>query len=113
MPKPYLVLGEWNAVCDNCGFRFKSTQLRKDWKNLMVCQSCYEPKHPQLMIKVPRDDPSVPWARPDPTPQFINQCFLWTSSGYADMGAADCMQADNNQYTYAELVAMRNAHNGV
>lgn len=113
MPQNRLVLGDWNAICDCCGFKFKASELRKDWRGLMVCAQDYEPKHPQLMIRIPKDDPSVPWARPQGIPEFIEACFPWTSSGYADMGSADCMRADNNEYTYAELLIMRAEHGGV
>lgn len=107
MPLNYLRWGDWNAICDCCGFKFKASQLRKDWRGLMVCDKDYEPKHPQLMIRVPQDDPSVPWARPQSLEQFVGACYPWTSSGYADMGSADCMQADNNAISYAELLIMR------
>lgn len=114
MPRNRLVLGDWNAICDNCGFKFKASQLRKDWKNLEVCAACYEPKHPQLMIKVPRDDPAVPWSRPEGEPQFVFRCFPWTHSAYADLAGADCAMADNTEYTYAALVEMKNRYeNGV
>ena len=36
------------AICDRCGFRYKYTQLRKEWTGFFVCSECYEPKEPQL-----------------------------------------------------------------
>ena len=36
------------AICDRCGFRYKSTKLRKEWTAFRGCSECYEPKHPQL-----------------------------------------------------------------
>ena len=71
MPRNRLVLGDWNAICDTCGFKFKASEMRKDWRGMRVCQDDYEPKHPQLMIRVPRDDPSVPWVRPEGEDQFV------------------------------------------
>lgn len=44
--------GQWRVVCDVCGFKFHSGDLRKRWDNLMVCQKDWEVKHPQLMIRV-------------------------------------------------------------
>jgi len=62
-----LTLGEWNAVCDRCNFKFKSSDLREEWQGLYTCRDCYEPRHPQDFLKgVKDDDPSVPWSRPDP-----------------------------------------------
>ena len=36
------------AICDRCGFRYKNTQLRREWTGFRVCSECYEPKEPQL-----------------------------------------------------------------
>ena len=36
------------AICDRCGFRYKYTQLRREWTGFFVCSECYEPKEPQL-----------------------------------------------------------------
>jgi hypothetical protein len=36
------------AHCDRCGFKYKLLELRKEWTGLKVCDSCFEPKHPQL-----------------------------------------------------------------
>ena len=36
------------AICDRCGFRYKYTQLKKEWTGFFVCSECYEPKEPQL-----------------------------------------------------------------
>jgi hypothetical protein len=68
----YLELGKWNAICDRCGFKRKNDQLRKEWTGLMVCaDTCWESKHPQLMLRVPEDNPSVPWARTEPADTFV------------------------------------------
>jgi hypothetical protein len=67
----YYKKGCWNALCDLCGFKFKSDELRQNWKGQMVCSSDYEMRHPQDFIRVPRDDPSTPWARPEPADVFI------------------------------------------
>lgn len=43
------------AICDRCGFRYPLRRLRelviKTKKvNLLVCPSCWEPDHPQLLL---------------------------------------------------------------
>jgi hypothetical protein len=64
--------GKWNAICDRCGFKRKSDMLRKEWTGLMVCaDTCWEPKHPQLLLRVPREDGSTPWVRPEPDDIFV------------------------------------------
>ena len=57
--------GKWLAVCDICGFRFYNDQLRKNWQNLMVCEHDFETRHPQDLLRVPREDSSVDWTRPE------------------------------------------------
>ena len=36
------------AICDRCGFQVPYLELSKEWNGFLVCQECYEPKHPQL-----------------------------------------------------------------
>ena len=36
------------AIYDRCGFEVKYLELKEEWNGLLVCQECYEPKHPQL-----------------------------------------------------------------
>ena len=62
------------AMCDRCGFRFKLTALRKEvlktkTYNLLVCDACWDPDHPQLLLGMfPVDDPqAVRNPRPDST----------------------------------------------
>ena len=61
------VKGQWLAICDICGFKFHSGKLRKTWEGYMACSGCWEPRHPQDMIKAKKDDSSVPWTRPEST----------------------------------------------
>ena len=65
-----------NAIseCDRCGFRYKLTRLRKEviktkTYNLLVCDACWDPDHPQLLLGMfPVDDPqAVRNPRPDST----------------------------------------------
>lgn len=91
MPRNYLVLGEWNAICDVCGFKFKSSQLRERWDGLMTCVRCWEPRHAQDFLRVPRDDPSVPWTRPEQPEDFVGPaCFLWDQSCYTGLASCGC-----------------------
>lgn len=60
-----LVIGDWNAQCDRCGFKFKASDLKKTWDGLYVCKDDWEPRHPMDFLKGRKDDPSVPWSRPE------------------------------------------------
>lgn len=63
--KTHLVLGDWNAICDQCGRKYKASQLRKRWDGLMVCAEDYETRHPQEFVRGRKDSGHVPWTRPD------------------------------------------------
>ena len=58
-------LGDHNALCDRCQKKFFASDLKKEWTGWYVCDSCYEPRHPQEFLKGHRDDPQVAWTRPD------------------------------------------------
>lgn len=79
-----LVWGSWNAVCDGCGFEYKSFQLRKRWDGMMTCKLCWEPRHPQDLIKIPKEDTSVPWTRPEPPDVFIEVPYVASTVGVQD-----------------------------
>ena len=60
------------AECDRCGQRFKLKELRKlvikqQMKNIKVCNECWEPDQPQLLLGMyPVNDPqAVRNPRPD------------------------------------------------
>jgi len=57
--------GDWNAICDVCGFEYKASELRKRWDGMRVCRDDFEERHPQDFLKGRRDDQSVLWTRPD------------------------------------------------
>ena len=102
----YFLSGQWNSICDRCGFKFKSAELRKDWQGLMVCEKDYETRHPQDFIKV-RPEKAIPdWTRPRTQDVFTHVCFVWESSGYADLLSADCGRADEQSLTYLELYSL-------
>jgi hypothetical protein len=64
--KNHLILGDWNALCDSCGRKFKASSLKKRWDGLIVCSEDWEQRHPQDLLRVQREQISVPWSRPYP-----------------------------------------------
>lgn len=63
--------GQWNALCDRCGFKFKARQLRLEWTGLRTCcgagtNDCWEERHPQESVRGQADRQAPPWARPEP-----------------------------------------------
>lgn len=99
--------GTWKVCCDVCGFWYSSDKVRKRWDNAIVCLADWEQKHPQLSIRIPKENMGVPDARPDPTDVFIKVCTLWGLSGFADLGEADCATADKTTPSYAFLSAFK------
>jgi len=65
------VSGQWNAICDRCGFEHKSGQLKLEWTGLRTCPTCWEPRHPQDFVRGKPDRQNVAWSRPDAPPVFI------------------------------------------
>lgn len=56
----------WNALCDVCGFKKKSSELRKRWDGMMVCADDWEPRHPQDFLRAVKETSNkLPWTRPD------------------------------------------------
>lgn len=103
--------GQYNTICDVCGFKMKSTDLRRRWDGLMVCQDDYETQHPQERIRPIPDQVKLPWTRPEGTDTFgstslVNgnlvttnestipsgaYCSIITRQSIADTGTADCV----------------------
>lgn len=70
-PKDFLELGAWNAYCDSCKFKFKSHELKRDWKGLMKCPTCFETRHPMDLQKPPRESKPIPWSRPNDFDSYV------------------------------------------
>lgn len=53
------------AICDRCGFRFRLRNLKESIIktkriNILVCNECWDPDHPQLQLGMyPVDDPQA------------------------------------------------------
>jgi len=100
--------GRWSAICDVCGFRFHSDEIRDRWDGLKVCRKDWEPRHPQDFVRARRERITPPWTRPEPQPDaFVEVCYLWDSSGYAGLATAGCAQAGNDERPYALLRDMK------
>lgn len=57
--------GDALGICDQCGFRFYLSELRKQWDGLKVCKQCFEPRHPQDRLKVRKESPPPKDPRPE------------------------------------------------
>jgi hypothetical protein len=105
----WLKLGDYNAICDSCGRKYKASTMKKRWDGLFVCENDYEIRHPQLSLRVRGDKMVVPIPRPDDyDPDYTLVCYIWDSSGYAGLAQAGCMIAGNQRQTAAFLYAQKN-----
>lgn len=67
----YYEHGTWNAVCYECGGKFKANQLLKHWQGYYVCRNHWEPRHPQDFVKATADKQTPPWTQPEPADSFV------------------------------------------
>ncbi len=87
--------GEWNCTCQVCGFRFPASKIKHRWDGLLVCKSCWEPRHPQDLLRVPSEDTSVPFSSPEPDPVFIPVCSINGQTHFAGYASAGCARLGN------------------
>lgn len=71
MSKDRAVLGDYNAICDISGFKCKASELRLRWDGMRVLARFWETRQPQDFVRGVKDNPSVPWARPETPNVFI------------------------------------------
>lgn len=77
----HYVSGDWNAICDRCGFKFKASELTEEWTGRMVCKQDWEPRHPQTLIKSRDETISTPWARTEPADTFVTVNYVASNVG--------------------------------
>ena len=70
----YLELGDYNAICFNCGHKFKASELIKHWQGYYVCPRCWESRQPQDFVRNPTDPQPVPWSQPQPGAVYAAVC---------------------------------------
>lgn len=64
--------GDWNAICDVCGFKRKASEMKQRWDGVMVCEEDWEPRQPQDFVRGVPDTQSVAWTRPETPDTFLN-----------------------------------------
>jgi hypothetical protein len=56
--------GDWNAISDFSGQKFKASDGMFTWQNFFVHKSEWEPKQPQLDLRGRDENIAVPYSRP-------------------------------------------------
>lgn len=90
MKKTFWRDGDYSAICDVCGFKFKASTLKERWDGLKVCSKDWEARHPQEFLRVIPEQNKLVWTRPEPIDSFSLVCTLITSQGIAGIGVAGC-----------------------
>jgi hypothetical protein len=86
----YLALGQWNAICDRCGRKFKSSRLRPTWDGLMVCERDWEPRHPQDFVRAAQPERQPEWVRPPSSDNYTDVCTPCGVTGIPGMAIPGC-----------------------
>lgn len=84
--------GDWNSICDVCGFKFKASELKERWDGMRVCKDDWEPRHPLDLVPPIRPEPVLPWTRPEATDVFVdaNYCTPQGKQAISNYGTAGC-----------------------
>lgn len=78
----YYKTGVWNCVCQVCGLKFKSDQIRKRWDGLLVCDQDFENRHPSDFYKAPSGEGrKLPFTAPEPTETHITVSYVASTVG--------------------------------
>lgn len=71
MSRNYYKHGDYNVICDQCGFKYKGSETAMQWDGLRVCKKCYDPRHPLDFVPARIDKQSVPNPRPEQPDVFL------------------------------------------
>ena len=58
------IMGDHNVISDRSGQKLKRSECRYTWDGLLVGKDEWEPKHPQIDLKVRNDNIAVDDTRP-------------------------------------------------
>lgn len=83
--------GDPKAFCQSCGHTMHLSDLKKDYRGVLTCDRCWDPRHPQELVR-PIKEPKLPYTSPEPADVFNNAvCNSTTKRAAAGEGTADCM----------------------
>ena len=79
----FLKKGDWNFICDVCGFKFKASQGKRRWDGVYVCLKDFEHRHPQEKRRGIKDTQNVEWTRPESDDEFITISDFYVELDYS------------------------------
>lgn len=94
----FFSMGDYNAVCWECGRKRKASTLKRHWQGYYVCPEHWEPRQAQDFVRSVPDVITPPWAQP-PSDIFttVTPPPPTGSSAVADLAVADRAIADSTQ----------------
>jgi len=105
--------GEWKVTCQRCGFQYPSSEITREWTGTLVCKKCYEPRHPQTLIKL-REETQVPAFVSKDSDVEAHVCYIEAQSCYSGLAQSGCARSGNQQFTFAFLKDLtKNGHGGM
>lgn len=60
------------GVCQRCGFDVRLNALKMEWTKLLVCDKCYDRRHPQDFVRPKLDRQVVRRPAPKPEDLFVD-----------------------------------------
>jgi hypothetical protein len=62
--------------CDRCGLDVLSDIVRKEWNGAVVCDECWESRHPQEFVRAPNENIAAKeLVSPEPTDTFTEVTY--------------------------------------
>lgn len=77
----FLLLGDWNVQCYQCGFKDKASRMVRNWQGYYVHPEHNEPRQTQDYVKGVPDNQIAPWTQPWPGVVYT---YTNTVIGYGD-----------------------------
>lgn len=89
-----LVLGDWNAVCFECGRKRKASGMKKHWQGYYVCPEHWEPRQPQDFVRAVPEVTTPEWTQAMPADVFVGGCTPNGKTAYPGFAIPGCALPD-------------------
>lgn len=89
--------GDWVALCDSCGRKFKASHLKRRWDGLMVCHEDWEPRQTQDYVRGKAEKQIPVWTRSEPADTMVLSCT--TNTAVAGESISGCAIAGISVYS--------------
>jgi len=102
----HLELGNWNAVCFECGRKRKASMLVRNWQGYYVCPEHNEPRQQQDFVRAVADVQTPPWTQPMPADIFVARCSSADVTAIPGRAIPGCVTPNNVSPFYDSSAAL-------